>query len=101
MHCHCSMCRKIHGAAFGTYAAVAWKEFRFTCGETVVASYRSTSAVTRTFCSKCGSTLQFIRDGRGSFSLAVGTLDSDPGRRATRQIWTKDKAPWWDLTEKP
>ncbi len=21
-HCHCSMCRKAHGAAFGTYAAV-------------------------------------------------------------------------------
>ena len=31
-HCHCSMCRKIHGAAFGTYAEVDCADFRWIEG---------------------------------------------------------------------
>jgi hypothetical protein len=99
VHCHCSMCRKIHGAAFGTYASVPRGAFRFVRGEAKLASYRSSGPITRTFCGTCGSTLQFIRDGRATLSIAVGTLDTDPGRRATRHIWTKDKAPWWHITD--
>ena len=100
-HCHCSMCRKAHGAAFGTYAPVAWDAFTFVRGKDHVREYRSSDEVTRTFCELCGSTLQFIRDDRPGFGLAVGTLDSDPIRRPTAQIWAKDKAPWWELQDSP
>ena len=31
-HCHCSRCRKAHGAAFATYAGVAADTFAFTAG---------------------------------------------------------------------
>lgn len=96
-HCHCSMCRKAHGAAFGTYAPVAWKAFRFVTGEDAVQRYQSSADVTRTFCKRCGSTLQFITEGMAGFALAVGTLDSDPGRKPAYQIWVGSKAPWWDI----
>jgi hypothetical protein len=99
-HCHCSMCRKAHGAAFGTYAPVAWSAFRITRGEHLVNRYRSSPSVTRTFCSVCGSTLQYIPDGRPGFFLAAGTFDSDPIRRPQVQIWVRDKAPWWDIDPK-
>ena len=100
-HCHCSMCRKAHGAAFGTYGKVAWEGFRITSGEHLVKTYRSSADVSRTFCANCGAALQFIRDGKAGFGLAVGTLDSDCEARATAQIWTRDKAPWWDLERQP
>jgi hypothetical protein len=100
-HCHCSMCRKMHGAAFSTYAPVAWAAFKFIQGEDLISDYRSSEDVTRTFCRACGSTLQFIRDDRPGFGLAVGTLDDDPGRRPTAQIWVSDKAAWWDLQSEP
>ena len=32
-HCHCSICRKSHGAAFATWAFVDPGEFRWTSGE--------------------------------------------------------------------
>ncbi len=97
--CHCSMCRKQHGAPFGAYSRVAWDEFRITKGEELIKSFRSSDDVSRTFCEVCGSTLQFVRDDRDGFGLAIGTLDSDFSTLPTEQIFTQDKSPWWSLTE--
>src|SRR5512142_435587 len=32
-HCHCSLCRRHHGAAYGTYAGYPPARFRLTAGE--------------------------------------------------------------------
>ena len=40
-HCHCSMCRRIHGAAFGTYGAVPKENFRWVSGADSVKTYPS------------------------------------------------------------
>jgi hypothetical protein len=99
-HCHCSQCRKAHGAAFGTYARVDWADFRLISGETEIGSWRSSPEVRRTFCKRCGSTLQFIRESRpGSFSLALGTLDDDPGIQPSAHIFVGSKAPWFRITD--
>lgn len=99
VHCHCLMCQKAHGAAFATYAKVLWSEFTVTGGSEHLASFESSPGVKRTFCRRCGSTLQFIREGRAHFSLAIATLDTDPGVKPSYQVWTSSKAPWWDLQE--
>jgi len=39
--CHCSMCRRTLGAAFGTYARVDADEFRWLSGEGLIATYES------------------------------------------------------------
>jgi hypothetical protein len=99
-HCHCSMCRKAHGAAFATYSRVESGDFVLVSGAGDIASYQSSPEVTRTFCKRCGSTLQFISTKRpGSFSLALGTLDDDPGVRASLHIFVGSKAPWFDITD--
>ncbi len=54
-HCHCSMCRKAHGAAFATYARVLLRDFRFDRGEDQLERYRSSPEVDRAFCKRCGS----------------------------------------------
>lgn len=97
--CHCSMCRKQHGAPFGAYARVESSEFNIVKGADHVKSYRSSDDVCRTFCDICGSTLQFVRDDRDYFGLAIGTLDSDFSKMPTEQIFTRDKSPWWPLTQ--
>ena len=40
-HCHCSMCRKSHGAAFATWASVNPDQFRWTSGVEFVEGYES------------------------------------------------------------
>ena len=54
-HCHCSMCRKSHGAPFATYAAVDAAAFRYLQGEDALTVYASSPGYTRPFCSHCGS----------------------------------------------
>ncbi|MEX0958384.1 MAG: GFA family protein [Burkholderiales bacterium] len=99
-HCHCSQCRKTHGAAFGTYVRVDRADFTLTSGESDIQSYPSSPGVLRTFCRQCGSTLQFLRESRpDSFSIAIGTLDDDPGVRPSHHIFVGSKAPWFDITD--
>ena len=99
-HCHCSMCRKAHGAAFGSYGRVERSDFVLLSGADNVASYQSSPGVIRTFCNRCGSTLQFISDKRPStFSLALGTLDDDPGVETSLHIFVGSKAPWFQITD--
>ena len=99
-HCYCSMCRKEHGAAFGTYAEVRADNFRIVAGEELILRYRSSPGVERTFCSRCGSTLQFIsQKNPGMAEIALGVLDDDPGIRVSRHIFVASKAPWVEITD--
>jgi hypothetical protein len=99
-HCHCSMCRKAHGAAFATYGRVERSDFALVSGAEDIASYRSSPGVIRTFCKRCGSNLQFISDQRPSIlSLALGTLDDDPNVQAALHIFVASKAPWFEITD--
>lgn len=99
-HCHCSMCRKAHGAAFGTYAAVKAADFRLVSGEDRITRYRSSPGVSRTFCSRCGSSLQWLKDSKPDVvEIALGVIDGDPGVRPSCHIFVASKAPWYDITD--
>ena len=68
--------------------------------ESEIAFYESSPGVRRTFCKRCGSTLQFIRESRPeTFSLALGTLDDDPGTRPSAHIFVGSKADWFEITD--
>jgi len=57
VHCHCSMCQRNHGAAFVTWFAVPKSQFRVIDGESALTRYQSSDKGTRSFCSRCGSSL--------------------------------------------
>lgn len=99
-HCHCSMCRKAHGAAFGSHAAARVADFKVVSGAELILRYRSSPGVERTFCSRCGSTLQFLSEKRPEIvDVALGVLDDDPGIRVPHHIFVGSKAPWVEITD--
>ncbi len=99
-HCHCSQCRKAHGAAFASYGHVRYVDFRLTAGAEAIASYRASAHATRTFCRVCGSNLQWCPSASTEyFALALGTLDDDPGARPERHIFVGSKAPWYSIAD--
>ena len=97
-HCHCSMCRKAHGAAFGTYAQARKADLRLVQGGELVAAYESSPGIRRTFCVRCGSTLQWINAARPDIEdIALGILDDDPGVRPDCHIFVGSKASWHEI----
>ena len=99
-HCHCSRCRKHHGAAFSTYAQVARDGFRYTSGADRVRSYQSSEHGTRTFCGDCGSNLQFLFDALPDLVwVAAGSFDDTPDRKPDAHIFATSKARWHEITD--
>ncbi len=96
-HCHCSMCRKAHGAAFGTYYFVPAENFRWTGSQDTVRDYASTPALTRSFCGSCGSVVPGS-DDEGKF-VYVPAGCHDEGVSADSHIFVASKAPWLDIVD--
>ncbi|MFC3607044.1 GFA family protein [Stutzerimonas tarimensis] len=99
-HCHCSMCRKVHGAAFATYASVPLEHFHLIEGKDQLGVYHSSPAVTRTFCKHCGSNLQFVDNhDHQSLGVAVGSLDSPLPAPPQSHIFVGSKADWYEIRD--
>ena len=100
LNCHCSMCRKLHAAAFRTRARVATKDWKTLTGEAFIKFYESSPGERKGFCSECGSSLFTKFDAKPDvLGFPLGTLDTDPGVKATRHIFVGSKAPWFDITD--
>jgi hypothetical protein len=97
-HCHCSMCRKSHGAAFATWGIINPGQFRWTSGVEFVEGYESSPGKERCFCKKCGSPLVSTHSGKGT-EVARGTVDGDPGVRRGEHIFVGSKAPWYEIAD--
>jgi hypothetical protein len=98
-HCHCSICRKLSGAAFASYAHVSKKKFRFVSGEDLIAHYESTPGSTRGFCRTCGSSAPGQAPYLPTVSIPAGLFDDDPGVRPSLHVFVSSKAPWWEIAD--
>jgi hypothetical protein len=100
LNCHCSMCRKVTGAAFRSRVAVASKNFRWISGEDLLTRYESSPGTIRTFCRVCGATLvSLFSDSPKTLGLPMGTLDDDPGVRPAFHVFVGSKAHWFEITD--
>ncbi len=101
IHCHCSMCRKAHGAAYGSYSAAPARAFRFVEGHEAVATYRSSESVLRLFCRHCGSVLQWRDEARFKdwVSIPVGVLDTALDAASQQHAFVWSKAPWHTIKD--
>ena len=100
-YCHCTMCQKFHGSAFGTYVGVDDGGFQWLAGEERVRSYHSSENARRTFCGDCGSPLQMVfRSGaREIIDIALGSVDGDPNVQPSSHIFVADQAVWHKITD--
>ena len=97
-NCHCSICRKAHGAAFVTWAHIDPKQFRWSSGADLVDAYESSPGVKRLVCRRCGSQLAVSIAGEVK-EIVLGTVDGDPGVRPGEHIFVGSKAPWHEITD--
>ncbi|MDO8290782.1 MAG: GFA family protein [Parvibaculum sp.] len=95
VECHCSMCRKTSGGAFGAYfvahrADILWQ------GETALTQYQSSDNLTRSFCAHCGSAVTGanLTPGDGTIILAANLLDTDIGPSVIAAEHLQSKIRW-------
>lgn len=98
-NCHCSMCRKVHGAAFGSFLHANSDGFRWVSGVDLIETYQATKHDDRCFCSNCGSNVPVIEEIDNNVIVPAGTLDSDPGIKPIVHIFTGSRAPWYEITD--
>lgn len=99
VHCHCQTCRKAHGSAFSSLAAVPRQSFRWTKGEELLSAYESSPGKVRRFCSRCGSQVFAERVDRPTVLLRLGCLDTPITDRPKLHIWRSDGASWYDPSD--
>jgi len=100
LNCHCSMCRKAHGAAFRSRARVKAADFRWVQGEDLLSWYETSPGNHRGFCRVCGAKLLSRFDWDPSaYGLPLGTLDDDPGVKPALHVFVAYKAPWHEITD--
>jgi len=96
-HCHCSRCRKAHGASFATYVAgtgLAWEH-----GVELVRTFRAGAGMARCFCARCGSVLPDPDTPEGPAWVPAGTLLEDCGARPVAHIFADSRAAWTRLDD--
>ncbi len=72
--------------------------FRIVSGSDSIKEYESSPGKKRCFCATCGSHVYAYLDDKPNFViLRLGTLDGDPGIRATHHIWMSQKASWYEV----
>lgn len=97
-YCHCSLCRKMSGSAFGTYIEVANKDFRILSGEDRLARYNLTGRMSKRFCEVCGTTLYSEHTSFPGFVyIGLGVIDDPRGIVPTMHQFVGSKAPWFDI----
>ena len=96
-NCHCTMCRKFHGAAFGTLVGV--RGLKWLSGQDCLKHYTAPNGTIRTFCKECGSSLGFRVPGATieDIEIAIATFCGDIPVKVDAQIYTNYKADWCNL----
>ncbi len=98
-HCHCSQCRRLHGAAYATFAGVSGDQFRYVSGESDISMYNSSGDHERVFCSVCGSNILVKLDQASDVYLSMSTIEGDPPRPRGYHIYVGSKAPWHEIAD--
>ncbi|HLY36808.1 MAG TPA: GFA family protein [Candidatus Binatia bacterium] len=94
-HCHCSMCRRNHGAGYVTWIALPRVQFRLESGETDLTRYASSDHGTRSFCRRCGSSLfcETTHDPN-RIDIVLANMQGPIDRRPEMHIFFDDRAEW-------
>ncbi len=99
LNCHCSMCRKHHGAPYATFVSAPLAGFRWICGEEAVSGYITPSGGTRSFCRVCGSVTPIFLTQMSTVLCPAGNLEGDLGIKPQAHMFVGSKASWYEITD--
>jgi hypothetical protein len=102
-HCHCSICRRLQGAAFVTLSIFPKAGFRWTKGGDLQ-TFSSSDKVHRNRCKNCGSPLTINLDALPdvvAVSRACLDVNAEPGHPdgTLRHAFWPDRVAWLQISD--
>jgi hypothetical protein len=99
-HCHCSICRQVHGAAFVSWGQGARDAFKLLSGEDHLKVYSFSDRADSIFCDRCGSTLLVdFKTETEQLYITLGTVDGDVKCPPGFHQFVGSKAPWFEICD--
>ena len=99
-HCHCSICRKIHGAAFVSWGGVLKDELVFSSGEDNLRRYSFSDRADSISCQTCSSVLMVdYKPEPHMLYITAGTVDGDLDCSGGFHQFVGSKAAWYEITD--
>ena len=97
-HCHCSMCRKAHGAGYVTWVGFEQNQVTLTSGENQLKWHESSAGAQRGFCRQCGSSI-FFRSQRWADELhiALGCIDDAIDLQPQANVFFDNHVDWMPI----
>lgn len=94
-NCHCSFCRKAHGAAFVTLALANGKSLNIKKGSEYIKEHQNRLGGFRAFCSNCGTRLMNYGPDKSLYlSVALSTVDTSVESKPIAHVNVESKASW-------
>jgi hypothetical protein len=94
-HCHCSMCRRNHGAAYVTWVAAGRDRLALDAGAELLTRYASSEHGSRTFCSRCGTSLFCENESHPErVDIPLANLAGPIDRAPQLHVHFDDRADW-------
>lgn len=100
-HCHCSMCRRAHGAPLVTWAGFDSAQFALEADSVEPSWHASSAQARRAFCPRCGSPM-FFESTRwpGEIHVARALIDGPLDREPAAHVFYDTHVPWLDVSDR-
>lgn len=95
--CHCAECRKVSGHYWAA-TSVAEDDLQFDCKDGL-AWYRSSDAITRGFCNRCGSTLFYKPLQEARIVVSAGALEPGTGLSLIKHAFVAEKGDYYAIAD--
>ena len=100
VHCHCTMCQRAHGAGYVTWLTVPKGQLEVQAGGDALTRYRSSDHGSRSFCSRCGSSLFCELDEHpDDVDIVLANLAGPIDRAPQMHIFWSDRAQWVEVRD--
>ncbi len=98
LHCHCSQCRRLSGAAFSTWLNLPKAGFRIDAGADDLSVFAVTDNSTRHFCRHCGAHV-YSTDSRAPdiVGLPLGIVTGDGLPQPNMHYYFDSGVSWCDV----
>ncbi len=98
VHCHCSMCRRNHGAAYVTWFSVTPSHVSLQRGGDELVVFQSSEHGTRSFCKRCGTSLFCRNDTHPDrVDIPLTAMDGPIDREPQLHVFFDSGAEWTAL----